>query len=146
MLENVKEAITDGDDVLSFPLNMYFNVCLCFLVGEKGSVTCFGHTANWTWLEKAGLRWLDTDDRLMFINDENTSLPIPYADFIEEGFEIRQPYDTLILADNSLPRVPLHVRSQLKPNAICFQPSSNTYFNLEEAPPIIPQPAPLVYH
>ena len=66
MLQSTLKVLRKGIDILSFPLNIYYNVCLALMIGHEGSVICFGHAANINMLKFAGLDFLEKDDRLRF--------------------------------------------------------------------------------
>ena len=42
MLQSTMKVLKKGIDILSFPLNIYYNVCLALMIGHEGSIICFG--------------------------------------------------------------------------------------------------------
>lgn len=128
MLESAIAVLKPGQDILSFPLNMYFNVCCALIVGYQGSVLCFGHSVNINMLKRSGLDWLEKEDRLRFsYEDLNMSYGSTYSEFIEVGFPYREPYDLVLLATMMDAVITPEVARQLKPGGVCYQPSSCSF-------------------
>lgn len=123
MLFNTMAVLKHGLKVLSLPLNMYFNVCLSLLVGQEGSVVCFGTEVNINMLDKNGILWLYDDQRLVIINEHSYYYADPcYVRFLDLGFVYMQPYDLVILSVNSENGLNDAIRKQMCADGVCFNP------------------------
>jgi hypothetical protein len=124
MLHNAVMKLTKSADVLSLPLNLYFNVCICFLIGDEGSVACFGHVVNVNMIRKSGLGKLLDDQRLIFSNSKELNYGKSYGQLLETGIPELAPYDVILLCRNSDSQVSKELQSQLHCDGICYNPTN----------------------